>query len=163
MVHIGGAGTRDDDRILIIGATNRPFELDDAVRRRLEKRLYVPLPTKEGREQFIKNLVEKERHETKIDISEEEIQELVSISKGYSGADLKSLCTEASLIPVREQIEAGNLETMSSDDIRAVALKDMVTSLQLVKPSVNQRDLAKYLEWNKDFGSYQLEQAELDT
>lgn len=44
MVLQDGAGTNDDDRILIIGATNRPQELDEAARRRLVKKLYIRLP-----------------------------------------------------------------------------------------------------------------------
>lgn len=44
MTSMDGATTKDEDRVLIIGATNRPQELDDAVRRRLVKRLYIPLP-----------------------------------------------------------------------------------------------------------------------
>ena len=115
MVHIGGAGTDDTDKVLIIGATNRPYELDEAVRRRLERRLYVPLPTKEGRNQFLTRLIEKEKEKTKIDINEQEIDKLVQLTKGYSGADLDTLCREAAMFPVREQVEAGNFETASAD------------------------------------------------
>lgn len=45
-----GATTAEDDRVLIIGATNRPQELDDAIRRRLVKRLYIPLPDEKVRD-----------------------------------------------------------------------------------------------------------------
>lgn len=44
LVQLDGAATAEDERILIVGATNRPQELDEAVRRRLTKRLYIPLP-----------------------------------------------------------------------------------------------------------------------
>lgn len=47
MTSMDGATTKDDDRVLIIGATNRPQELDDAIRRRFVKRLYIPLPDEE--------------------------------------------------------------------------------------------------------------------
>ena len=49
MVQLCGAHTQETDRILFIGATNRPEELDEAVKRRLEKRLYIPLPNSIGR------------------------------------------------------------------------------------------------------------------
>jgi len=48
-VQLDGTRTNESDRILVIGATNRPYELDDAVRRRFVKRLYIPLPNIEGR------------------------------------------------------------------------------------------------------------------
>lgn len=46
LVQLDGAATEDEDRILVIGATNRPQELDEAARRRFVKRLYIPLPEK---------------------------------------------------------------------------------------------------------------------
>ena len=48
-----GATTSSDDRILVVGATNRPQEIDEAARRRLVKRLYIPLPDGGAREQVI--------------------------------------------------------------------------------------------------------------
>ena len=44
LVQIDGANTRSDDFVVVIGATNRPQELDEAARRRFTKRIYVPLP-----------------------------------------------------------------------------------------------------------------------
>ena len=104
----------ENARILIIGATNRPDDLDEAVRRRMVKRMYIPLPNSAGRRQFIKRLIE---HESKpsdnggsghqINLNELDIEELIKLTKGYSGADLKSLCAEAAMIPLRsiEDIE----------------------------------------------------------
>ena len=61
LVQLDGAGTNAEDRILIIGATNRPQEIDDAFVRRLSKRLYIPLPNKVSRKQLIMRVLEKER------------------------------------------------------------------------------------------------------
>jgi SpoVK/Ycf46/Vps4 family AAA+-type ATPase len=83
--------------VLIIGATNLPQELDDAVRRRFVKRLYIPLPNEEGRYQLIKNLTSN----NSFCLSEEDLQSLTLKSKGFSGADLYNLCSEASMIPLR--------------------------------------------------------------
>ena len=59
LVQLDGANTfgSEEARILIIGATNRPNDLDEAVRRRLVKRLYIPLPNSAGRRQFIERLI----------------------------------------------------------------------------------------------------------
>jgi len=60
LVQLDGANTfaGEEGRILIIGATNRPDDLDEAVRRRLGKRLYIPLPNYAGRKQFIDRVVQ---------------------------------------------------------------------------------------------------------
>ena len=96
-MQLDGANTfaGEEDRILIIGATNRPDDLDEAVRRRLAKRLYIPLPNEAGRKQFLDRLVshEQERNpgQSHINLDEASIDELVALTRGYSGADLKGL------------------------------------------------------------------------
>ena len=123
MVQFGGTRSAQEDRVLIIGATNRPEELDDAIRRRLEKRLYIPLPNKEGRKVYITNIINMERNEgIQINMSDEEIIEIVSLTKGYSGADLKSLCTEAAMIPVRSVLD--KISTIEAEHIRSVNIND---------------------------------------
>ena len=61
-MQLDGANTfaGEEARILIIGATNRPDDLDEAVRRRLAKRLYIPLPNEAGRKQYLDRLLENE-------------------------------------------------------------------------------------------------------
>ncbi|CAI2384885.1 unnamed protein product [Moneuplotes crassus] len=163
MVHLGGAGTDDDDKVLIIGATNRPFELDDAIRRRLEKRLYIPLPCMEGRRQFIERIIETETENMKVDINTQRIEEIATSTKGYSGADLKSLFKESAMIPIRELMSNHSIEDVSADALRPVVAEDILNSMKFTPPSVNQDDLSRYLDWNKKFGSYQLNDDELNT
>lgn len=65
---------------MIIGATNRPDDLDEAVRRRLIKRLYIPLPNQDGRRQFIKRLIEAEATAEKTDhinLDDKSVEDLV--------------------------------------------------------------------------------------
>ena len=73
-----GATTSDEDRLLVIGATNRPQEIDEAARRRLVKRLYIPLPDTEARRQIVSNLMK----EQPFSLSEEEMEELCQRSEG---------------------------------------------------------------------------------
>lgn len=92
----------EEARILIIGATNRPDDLDEAVRRRLVKKLYIPLPNAAGRRQFMQRLIAKELKGNKhMILSQPDIDELVKVTQGYSGADLKNLSVEAAMIPLR--------------------------------------------------------------
>ena len=98
MVELDGAKTSSNERVLIIGATNLPQELDDAVRRRFVKRLYIPLPNRDGRSQLIKNLTENDAFR----LNEEDISLLTSKTNGFSGADIYNLCGEAAMVPLRE-------------------------------------------------------------
>ena len=76
---------------------SRPQELDDAARRRFVKRLYIPLPEKEGRRQIIENLMAKQGSE----LDEAELDDIADRTEGYSGADMTNLCREAALGPIR--------------------------------------------------------------
>ncbi|CDF37587.1 unnamed protein product [Chondrus crispus] len=60
LVQMDGAGTSREDRVLVVGATNRPQELDEAARRRLVKRLYIPLPDTEARSSLVGRLLQKQ-------------------------------------------------------------------------------------------------------
>ena len=76
LVQLDGTGTSGQGRVLIIGATNRPHELDDAARRRFVKRLYIPLPTASDRFQLLKQLLHNNNHT----IEEDEITKLSKVS-----------------------------------------------------------------------------------
>ncbi|XP_011705736.1 PREDICTED: fidgetin-like protein 1, partial [Wasmannia auropunctata] len=96
LLQLEGVATFEDDRILIVGATNRPQDLDEAARRRFVKRLYVPLPDLEARKQIITNLLKSVDH----DLNEEDIATIAGKTVEYSGADMTELCKEASMGPV---------------------------------------------------------------
>ncbi|KAL9646381.1 hypothetical protein ABK040_014532 [Willaertia magna] len=149
LVQLDGAATdSEQDRILLVGATNRPEELDEAFRRRMTKKLYIPLPSKEGRKEMITRLLSKSSH----NLSEEDIEEVVTLTIGYSGSDIKNLCAESALFPIRDLGEL--IKHVSVDDVRPITLQDMKLALKSIRPSVNQGDLERYVKWNKDNGSF---------
>ncbi|XP_075157169.1 fidgetin-like protein 1 [Haematobia irritans] len=148
LVRLDGASTSDDDRVLIVGATNRPQELDDAVRRRFVKRLYVPLPELDARVEILKNLLQTVDN----NLETSDLAEIAKLAEGYSGADMDSLCREASMEPLREQSN-GCILTVTMKSIRAVNRNDFHIALKKIRPSVSQNDLDQYVEWNKTYGS----------
>ena len=155
LVQLDGAGTNIDDRILIIGATNRPQEIDDAFVRRLSKRSYIPLPNKVSRKQLIMRVLEKERkNNNKYDINEDDINDIINRTKGYSGSDLINVCKEAAMMPIRSIEDITNCQL---EHLRGVNKNDFDEALSNVKPSINEKSIEQYIEWNKNFGSFQFE------
>jgi len=159
LVQLDGAGTNQDDRILIIGATNRPQEIDDAFIRRLAKRLYIPLPNFNSRMQLIKSVINKEKDKSKYEVNDESLVEIINKSKGYSGSDLMGVCREAAMMPIRS-IE--DISDVQIDNLRGININDFFEALNLVKPSVSEKTILHYVNWNKDFGSFQFDDKEND-
>lgn len=142
------------EQILLIGATNRPQELDEAARRRLTKRLYIPLPSSEARAWIVENLLEKDGL---FKLSREDIDNICKLTEGYSGSDMKNLVKDASMGPLREALRQGiEITKLKKEDMRPVTFQDFESALQEVRPSVSLNELGTYDDWNKQFGSLSL-------
>ncbi|XP_038046340.1 fidgetin-like protein 1 [Patiria miniata] len=148
LVQLDGATTSSDDRLLVVGATNRPQEIDEAARRRLVKRLYIPLPEAPARRQIVQNLLAQQSYS----LTEEELDRICQETDGYSGADMANLCREAALGPIR-CIQGTDIQHISADQVRPILYEDFQGALQHMRPSVSKSDLNIYLEWNKTFGT----------
>uniref|UniRef100_A0A182IZ07 AAA+ ATPase domain-containing protein n=1 Tax=Anopheles atroparvus TaxID=41427 RepID=A0A182IZ07_ANOAO len=148
LVQLDGATTADDERILIVGATNRPQELDEAARRRLVKRLYIPLPDCVARVQILVRLLEKERNS----MTKDEITKIGNLTEGFSGADMKVLCHEASMGPIRS-IPFDQLGDIAKDQVRPICYDDFRLALTKVKASVSPADLQQYVVWDRTYGA----------
>ena len=96
LVQMDGVG-KQDGQVLILGATNIPWELDAAIRRRFEKRVYIPLPEAEARTY----MVQLHLGDTPNDLTEEDFQKLGEITEGASGSDIGVLVKEALMQPLR--------------------------------------------------------------
>ncbi|XP_013794410.1 vacuolar protein sorting-associated protein 4B-like [Limulus polyphemus] len=97
LVQMQGVGT-DNDGILVLGATNIPWVLDAAIRRRFEKRIYIPLPEEMARLQIFKLHI----GNTPNSMREEDLHILAKKTEGYSGADISVLVRDALMQPVRK-------------------------------------------------------------
>lgn len=131
MTHIDGLtsankGTRDPQRILVLGATNRMQDIDEAILRRMPKRFAVSLPDTDQRRRIFKLIL----RDTKIDKSPDEngnkrhfdLEYLVKISDGMSGSDIKEACREAAMVGMREFIQS---RRVSGQPIKAARPSDM--------------------------------------
>ncbi|RDB21505.1 CDP-diacylglycerol--inositol 3-phosphatidyltransferase [Hypsizygus marmoreus] len=99
MQEMDGLKSSKEDSVIVIGATNRPFDLDDAVLRRLPRRLLVDLPGQKEREEILKILLRDETLGDDLDISA-----LAKKTENFSGSDLKHLCVSAALDAVKERV-----------------------------------------------------------
>lgn len=136
----------DASRVLVLAATNMPWDIDEAARRRFVRRQYIPLPEHHVREQQIRTLLSHQHHE----LSDEDIQVLVHVTEGFSGSDITALAKDAAMGPLRNLGEA--LLHTPMDQIRPIKFQDFESSLYSIRPSVSSDGLRKYEDWAKEFG-----------
>ena len=147
MTQMSGVTTKKEDRIVVIGATNLPWEIDPAFRSRFEKRIYINLPDLPARSKIF------EIHTKGVETDETVDFSLIGeMSDGYSGRDIQLICREAVMMPVRELDISGALD---NPDIQArpVTLQDFMTSFEKIKPSVAPEELLRHRDWAEEFGS----------
>ena len=145
--------------VMVLGATNMPWDLDDALRRRFEKRIYIPLPNKIGREQMFHINFKGIKLSNDVDIDT-----LVQKTEGYSGHDISSVCREASLMNMRKKLMnengtmdilemANNKENFLNDLEAPVSQNDILIAIKNISKSVSSNDVKKFEEWTKMFAS----------
>lgn len=147
----------DDDQaaktVMVLAATNRPWDLDEAIRRRLEKRVYIPLPTAKGRRHLFNINLKGLALEPSIDF-----EELVRKTEGYSGADLANVCREAAMMPMRRQLLSGdfNLDQLKDhqEEIETpLSMEDFMEATKNISRSVGQEQLDEFQKWMDQFGA----------
>ncbi|KAL1846503.1 hypothetical protein Daus18300_014229 [Diaporthe australafricana] len=136
----------DANRVLVLAATNLPWAIDEAARRRFVRRQYIPLPESDTRATQLKTLLGQQKHS----LTDEGFARLVELTDGYSGSDITALAKDAAMGPLRSLGEA--LLHMTMDDIRPIALEDFVSSLANIRPSVSQSGLKEHEDWATQFG-----------
>ncbi|PIK49118.1 putative spastin-like [Apostichopus japonicus] len=147
LVQFDGVTADSNDRVLVMGATNRPQELDDAVLRRFVKRIYVTMPNVETRKQLLCQLLGKHKNP----LSDDELTRLAHGTEGYSGSDLTALAKDAALGPIRD-LGPTKVKSTAANEVRNIQLKDFAEALKRIRMSVNADTLASYQKWNALYG-----------
>ncbi|KAF6751372.1 katanin p60 ATPase domain-containing protein [Ephemerocybe angulata] len=101
LVQMNGVG-HDDAGVLVLGATNIPWQLDNAIKRRFEKRIYIPLPSRDARKRMFQIHV----GTTPCQLSDADYAVLAEKTEGYSGSDIAVVVRDALMQPVRKVISA---------------------------------------------------------
>ncbi|KAJ8637699.1 hypothetical protein MRB53_011966 [Persea americana] len=139
--------------VMVLAATNFPWDIDEALRRRLEKRIYIPLPNYESRKELIR--INLKTVEVAPDVN---IDAVARRTDGYSGDDLTNVCRDASLNGMRRKIAGktrDEIKSMSKDEISndPVAMCDFEEALTKVQRSVSAADIERHEKWFTEFGS----------
>mmetsp|Transcript_32849 Transcript_32849/g.104650 ORF Transcript_32849/g.104650 Transcript_32849/m.104650 type:complete len:262 (+) Transcript_32849:250-1035(+) len=151
---VGGGGAEDGEskNVMVLAASNFPWDLDEALRRRLEKRIYIPLPEPAD----IRTLLGINLKDVQLDASVC-LDALAERLAGFSPADVTNLCREAAMMPMRRAIKG-----LRHDEIRRLKREDTDTplcqddieqSLLRINKTVSESDLGRFEEWLKEFGS----------
>lgn len=161
LVQMDGLGG-DEGRMLLIGATNRPQELDDGARRRLAKQLYIPLPCAAARRAMVTNILRADASVAHA-LSDSDLDTICLKTEGYSGSDMKHLTQEAARAPLRELFtraahappnpSAGIPPLPSPSAMRPIKLADFKRASKQVRPSVTQADIEFHEKWNREHGA----------
>lgn len=125
-----------------------PQDLDEAARRRFVKRLYIPLPNLPARQQLLTILLKNHRS----NMTDNDVNEIATMTNEFSGADIKWLCQDAAMEPLRSIPEDKMME-VDVKDIRPLEMSDFVTSLKRIRPSVASKDLTAMVEWDRLYGT----------
>ncbi|KRF83798.1 spastin isoform X2 [Drosophila virilis] len=143
----GLPGNPEGDRIVVLAATNRPQELDEAALRRFTKRVYVSLPGVQTRELLLSRLLQKQGSP----LDTEALARLAKITDGYSGSDLTALAKDAALEPIRE-LNVEQVKCLDISAMRPITEKDFHNSLKRIRRSVAPQSLNSYEKWSQDYG-----------
>ncbi|OSX67993.1 hypothetical protein POSPLADRAFT_1043160 [Postia placenta MAD-698-R-SB12] len=179
LVQMNGVG-HDDTGVLVLGATNIPWQLDNAIKRRFEKRIYIPLPGTEARRRMFQLHV----GDTPCELTVKDYRLLAEKTEGYSGSDISVVVRDALMQPVRKVLSATHFKQMpslsdpsvmmwtpcspgdpeavekswsevESDDLLEPPLKlaDFLKSLDSVRPTVTADDIKRHDQWTMESGN----------
>ncbi|KXZ56721.1 KAT1 protein [Gonium pectorale] len=140
--------------VFVLAATNFPWDIDEALRRRLEKRVYIPLPGQEQRLQLLQIRLKE------VDVAPDVNLEAVARQlEGYSGDDISNLCRDAALNGMRRFVAGKSPAEIKANMGNLGQLKEPVTAedfkqaIRKINPSVSKEDIKRHEEWLKVFGS----------
>ncbi|XP_053658752.1 katanin p60 ATPase-containing subunit A-like 2 [Anopheles marshallii] len=134
------------DRVFLLASTNLPWELDPAFLRRFERKILVDLPTPDGRKELIEHLLP-----TVTAWPEQEIQQIVTLSEGWTGDEVRLACKEASMMLLRNKIT--DRRTVSGraehDELQFPMLRKAFEQLRPGCVELAQ----KHRDWNQRYGT----------
>ncbi|MCA8939572.1 MAG: ATP-binding protein, partial [Planctomycetes bacterium] len=142
---------RSDIFVLTIAATNRPWDIDEAVLSRFEKRILIPLPDPDTRKAILEILFMKRGFETTANLSD-----IVELCEGYSGREIERLCKEVTTRMIRDQnkdlpavVDSGLHQARNFEvRVRPLSIDDWKAAAAGIAPGTSPEEMRRYLQWN---------------
>ncbi|MGI0046113.1 MAG: AAA family ATPase [Nitrosotalea sp.] len=138
-------------QMYVMAATNKPWNLDWPFLRRFTKRIYIPLPSLEARENLFSLYISKIKSDHSVDL-----KKLALATDGYSASDIKDICQSTQLQIIDEFFEKMDLQKKDiagGAQPREITIKDFEDVVSRRRPSVNNEMLDRYSKWTKEFGA----------
>lgn len=176
LVQMDGVG-KDSKGVLILGATNIPWQLDAAIRRRFQRRVHISLPDFNARMKMFMLAV----GSTPCQMTQTDYRQLADLSEGYSGSDISICVQDALMQPIRKIQGATHYKKVLDEGVEkltpcspgdagatemswldvdadkllepALTLKDFIKAVKNSRPTVSGEDLTRNAEWTQEFGS----------
>ncbi|KAH8389155.1 hypothetical protein KR200_009263 [Drosophila serrata] len=128
-----GLSTNSNATVIVMGATNRPQDLDKAIVRRMPAQFHIGLPSEIQRRDILQLILQSEEISGDVDLNR-----LAKLTNGFSGSDLREMCRNASVFRMRQLIGAGdssgNLPTLDRNSVN-ITMDDLISSHLKIKES----------------------------
>ena len=135
-----GLNTENGSSVIVMGATNRPSDLDKAILRRMPAQFHVGLPVEEQRWKILKLILENEKMSSDVNLLQ-----LAKVTNTFSGSDLRELCRNASVYRIRsflreheKELDTNLIDSQNSSgykDLPMISMEDLLNSFQKMKLS----------------------------
>lgn len=140
--------TSNENSVLVLACTNCPWDMDSAVLRRFQRRIFVPLPDAAARDALLKSLLAKAgKHSVK---KKSQRDELVRRLEGFSCSDITAIASEASFGPIRSLGGLAAVRGAEEKDVRPINIGDFEEAIRKATKSVSEAQLQKFETWRHE-------------
>ncbi|XP_053671912.1 katanin p60 ATPase-containing subunit A1 [Anopheles nili] len=153
LIQMDGLNAANDDKvIMVLAATNHPWDIDEAFRRRFEKRVYIGLPNDNTRKALLELCLKGVNISP--DLNTDTITEQLS---GYTGSDIANVCRDAAMMAMRRHINGlspSEIKMIRREEVDLpVTAQDFQDAMVKTRKSVSANDVARYETWMDEYGS----------
>ena len=139
----GISSDKESSFLFVIGATNRPQDLDSAVLRRFDKRILVDIPTQDDRVTMLQNCLNDVKHS----VGKKDLVEIAKKLEGYSGSDITGLIKAAVYAPLKDICRSVDFITMDQSDLPLLTKKHFMAEIKKSKPSCEIKEIEILRKW----------------